>query len=103
MTYKGTVGDSTSTVGSNTLPTSNVSVGDTYAVNGAGDIIGNIEGGSGSPKKRACHVGDILIAQGTENESTGYIASGLTWSYIPAGDIDTQYSLAISTGQDPSF
>lgn len=70
MTFKGTVGTG-GTIAS--LPTSGVSVGDTYKVIAAGTYGG-----------QACKVGDLLIAQGTETD--GVITSGLSWVWVPSGD-----------------
>lgn len=79
MVYKGTVGGSSATV--STLPTSGVSIGDTYMVAVAGNY--------GS---HACDVGDLLIATGTE--TNGVITGNITWTYVPSGDdTDTQYTL----------
>lgn len=77
MVYKGTVGGTSATV--STLPTTGVSVGDTYMVALAGTY------GSHS-----CDVGDLLIATGTE--TNGIITGTITWTYVPSGDdTDTQY------------
>lgn len=75
MVYKGTL---TTT----TLPTANVSNGDTYMVAVAGGIPVTIDGTATTAK-----AGDLLVAQGTENSSTGYIpAANITWSLVPSGD-----------------
>jgi hypothetical protein len=85
MVYKGTVGSTGATVSS--LPTSNVSVGDTYKVATAGNYGGH-----------ACDIGDLLIATGTE--TSGVISSGLTWTYVPSGDdTDTHYGLSAANNQ----
>lgn len=75
MTYKGTL----SSV-KNKLPTSNVSLGDTYYVDSdmsqltaAGQTFSNL-------KK-----GDMFIAYGSEGDD-GYISGAITWHYIPAGN-----------------
>lgn len=82
MTYKGTIAATGGTVSK--LPTDNVSVGDTYLVAAT----------SGTYGGQVCRKGDLLIAQGTEDE-TGFIpAEGITWTYVPSGDdIDTTYKL----------
>ena len=82
MTYKGTVGSSGATVTS--LPTTGVKVGDTYMVKTA----------SAGPEADSVP-GDLYIASGTE--TNGVITSGLTWTYVPAGDdTDTQYTFTVS-------
>ena len=84
MVYKGTVGGASATVQS--LPTTNVSRGDTYMVASAGKY-GN----------QQCEAGDLLIATGTEG-TNGYLST-ITWTYVPSGDdIDTQYDLTVTTG-----
>lgn len=81
MVYKGTVSKDTD------LPTSSVSIGDTYKVAVAGSYDG-----------KQCRVGDILIAQvaiGSEEDSDGYIPSGkIVWDHIESGNEDTTYTLA---------
>ena len=79
MTYKGTIG------GTDSLPTNNVKLGDTYMVG---------EAGAGVQGSRA---GDLLIAVGTEG-SDGYItAATLDWTLVPAGnDPDTTYTFSVA-------
>ena len=90
MTYKGTVGNSQSTVGGNSLASvTQVSVGDTYMVNEDSSII--VQSGS-TTANLSCHVGDLLIAQGTEATDSNYIVSDFSWSVIPAGQVDTTYT-----------
>lgn len=82
MRYKGTVGGTGATVSN--LPTSGVTIGDTYMV-AAGGTYGAHE----------CEVGDLLIATGTE--TNGVITSGLAWTYVPSGDdTDTQFELQLA-------
>lgn len=83
MRYKGTVNGTTK------LPSSNVSVGDTYMVSETG-IYGEAE--------QIAVIGDLFIAVGAENSETGYIDGEITWTHIPSGnesyiDNDTKYSL----------
>lgn len=86
MTYKGTVGGTSSTV--TTLPSSGVKVGDTYKVATKGSYGGH-----------SCDVGDLLIATGTE--TNGVISTGLTWTYVPSGDdTDTQHNISVVDGDD---
>lgn len=94
MTYKGPV-DSAS------LPT-DVSIGDTYMASASFDIklgAGNIISSTG--EDQTVKVGDLFIATGTEDASTGKItASTLKWTYIPAGDdsqTDTVYTYSLNT------
>lgn len=77
MTYKGTIGGAVAT-----LPSSNVSCGDTYMVATA-----SFEAGSIKAKN-----GDLLIAVGEEG-ADGYIPSnGITWTHVPSGDDNFQNS-----------
>ena len=98
MTYKGTVGDAHSTVGNAVLPTSGVSIGDTYLVNADSDITTN--SGDVSSKK-----GDLYIAISSDGseDTDGHIASSkLGWTRVEAGDVDTTYRLENTTGSNPS-
>ena len=96
MVYRGTVGTGgTVTI----LPTSNVSIGDTYKV------VSNNTIAHASAYEGFCRVGDVLIATSKSNKegADGYITSSdLVWDYIPSGDdsqIDTQYfTKAITNG-----
>lgn len=86
MVYKGTVGGASATVQS--LPTTNVSRGDTYMVASAGKY-----------DNQQCEAGDLLIATGTEG-TNGYLST-ITWTYVPSGDdIDTQYELTVTNGSN---
>lgn len=67
------------------LPKSNISLGDTYIVTAKGV---SIEG-------HVCQIGDLFIANGTKEDSQGYISEGLTWIYVPAGN-DDQISVEFS-------
>ena len=98
LVYKGTIGTNDSTIGSSTLPTSNVAIGDTYLVNAGTTITGAIDGAS----SKSCHIGDLLIATGTEG-SDGFISSNLSWTHVAAGDIDTTYTLSGGTGTNPAY
>ena len=71
MVYKGTVGDTGAFAA---LPTSSVSVGDTYKFVSE-MLVGTTE----------VRVGDIAIARGTEG-SDGYISGTVSWDIIPSGD-----------------
>lgn len=87
MTYKGTIGASGATV--STLPTSGVKNGDTYVVVTRGWTSSNFTGATFEANTAAemaggTRVGDMVIAKGTE--TNGVISSGLTWTYIPAGN-----------------
>lgn len=89
MVYRGTVGAG-GTVSS--LPTSEVSAGDTYLVVGSNEIVGS--GNTG-------HAGDLFIATGTEG-ADGYLTS-ITWTYVPSGDEaehDTQYKFLIDAANN---
>ena len=71
MVYKGTVGDTGSIAA---LPTTNVSVGDTYKFVEQ-MVVGTSE----------VRIGDVAIARGTEG-SDGYISGTISWDIIPSGD-----------------
>lgn len=68
MVFKGTI-DAT-----HALPTSEIRVGDTYKVAAAGTY-----------NSQQAYIGDLFIAQGTEDTTTGYISSELSWAYVPSG------------------
>ena len=74
MSYKGTVGHNESATVQE-LPTETVSAGDTYLV-----ISETSDGGDQTGK-----AGDLFIAYGTEDSSTGYLTE-VKWSLVPAGD-----------------
>lgn len=87
MVYKGTIAASGATV--TALPTSNVSIGDTYLVAATTGTYGG----------HACRKGDLLIASGTEGTDGFLPSDGITWTYVPSGDdVDTQYSLKTAAG-----
>ena len=77
MTYKGTLGSV-----QNKLPTSNVSLGDTYYVDS--NMSSLTAGGQTYSNLKK---GDMFIAYGTEGDN-GYISGTITWHYIPAGNDD---------------
>lgn len=82
MTFKGVVGSANLV----DLPTTNVSIGDTYRV-GADQSYG--------PTNNAqyARIGDLFIATGTEDATTGYITGTINWELIPSGDdISASYS-----------
>ena len=101
MVYKGTVGTAASTLGTDTLPDGStnqkVSIGDTYAVNANNQTI--ITGTNTSGTYQA---GDLFIATSSDGtETDGYIPQAkLQWTYIPAGNIDTQYRMVHGTETD---
>lgn len=86
MTYKGTLGATNGTI--KALPTSKVSIGDTYLV------VDNIVYETGKTAKN----GDLLIAVGTEG-ADGYVTSAtLAWTYVPSGnEKDTTYKFVVDT------
>ena len=87
MVFKGDVGDTSET--NQTLPTENVSAGDTYIV--VGDTVVSGSGNFG-------HKGDLFIATGTEGDN-GYLTD-ITWIYVPAGnEIDTTYTFNFIPGK----
>lgn len=78
MTYKGTLGtDGTITA----LPTTSVSIGDSYLVSTRQTING-----------ATVYPGSLVIARGTEDTSTGYITGDITWDVVQSTqDFDTTY------------
>lgn len=85
LTYKGTVAQTSD------IPTSNVSIGDTYKVSGTSVTA------SGNTAK----TGDLIIATGTEG-SDGYITSNtLTWTVVASGaETDTTYQTKVTAGSN---
>lgn len=86
MTYQGTT---------TSIPTGNISKGDTYMVTGDSEIsvakAASYDGVAFVAKK-----GDLLIATGDEDASTGYITT-VKWSFVPSGndeERDTTYTWA---------
>ena len=71
MKYKGTVDGKSD---SKPLPTTDVRVGDTYKATAEFDLNG-----------QHVYIGDLLIASGVEDTTTGIITSDLAWDYVPAG------------------
>ena len=81
LTYKGTI------TSSSDLPTAQVSNGDTYKYSGQNAI--TVNGNTVNP-------GDLLIATGSEDPDTGYIASP-TWTVVASGaETDTHYDLKVA-------
>lgn len=78
MTYKGTLGtDGTISV----LPTTNVSVGDSYLISTRQTI-----------NSSTVYPGSLIIARGTEDPATGYITGNITWDIVQSTqDSDTTY------------
>lgn len=97
MVYKGTIGTSASTLGTNTLPNGStnqkVSIGDTYAVDANNQTI------TGTGISGTYQAGDLFIAASSDgSETDGYIPQAkLQWTYIPAGNVDTQYKVVYGT------
>lgn len=84
MTFKGTVGDAAG-VGSSSLPTSGVSVGDVYMVSGHLEVTSSLVADGNMPEGNTAQSGDLFVATGTEGNN-GVISSGLKWHYVPSGD-----------------
>lgn len=99
MHYMGTVNGSTTN-----LPTTNVRNGDTYKNIGEGatylinSAIGDFILIDGTRANTIdVEMGDLFIATGTEDATTGYITGKISWSYVPSGnDLDSQYELTTS-------
>ena len=78
MVYKGTLGKD-GTIAA--LPTTNVSIGDTYLVANPTTV-----------GTTMVYPGGLLIARGTEDKSTGYITGTITWDVVQSTkDADTTY------------
>lgn len=85
MVYKGTLGKA-GTV--ETLPTTNICVGDTYLT--AEDVTIN---------EHTVHVGSLVIARGTEDDSGFITADTLVWDIVESTqNTDTQYSFQAIEG-----
>lgn len=86
MVYKGTLGKA-GTV--ETLPKSNISIGDTYLA--AEDVTIN---------EHTVHAGSLIIARGTEDPSSGFITTDtLVWDIVESTqDSDTHYSFQTIEG-----
>ena len=85
MVYKGTVGTGGTVT---TLPTSEVSAGDTYMTKTAGTYAGH-----------SCGIGDLLIATGTEGDDV-YLTT-INLNYVPYdNDTDNHYELNVAAGTD---
>jgi hypothetical protein len=94
MTYRGPTSQGSP------LPTSEVSVGDTYKAVDKGTFSDKnlhfLSAKNANTNSIDYEIGDLFIATGVENTSTGYIDAGnIVWSHIPAGDnTDTTYELS---------
>lgn len=89
MTYKGTIGNSSSGATLTALPTVNVKNGDTYVIISNGLTSANFTGATfetatQTELAKGTNIGDMFIAKGTE--SNGAIGDDLTWTYIPSGN-----------------
>lgn len=94
MVFKGEVSD---TINLPYYDTSEVSVGDTYIVSGAGTI----KDANAKTIKTNAKVGDLFIANSSTTETDGKIVADIEWVYVPAGNDDLYtYSSAVS---DSSF
>lgn len=86
LTYRGTVASTSE------IPTTEVEIGDTYKVSAAnsGIKINNVD----------AKLGDLIIATGTEDTTTGYITSStLQWTLVAGGtDDDTTYETKVTAG-----
>lgn len=86
MTYKGTIGTNGTGHNGNSLPTTNVRIGDTYKV--LASFTATVNG-------QTTKEGDVIIARSTtgKENANGYIDStNLAWDLIPSGNEDTTYS-----------
>lgn len=93
MHYMGTVNGSTSN-----LPTANVKNGDTYKNIADGqEYLGSFINVDGKDVTTiTAEMGDLFIATGTEDATTGYITGTIKWSYVPSGDdLDSKYEFSV--------
>ena len=81
MVFKGEVSD---TINLPYYNNSEVSVGDTYIVSGAGTI----KDANAKTIKDNAKVGDLFIANSSTAESDGKIVADIEWVYVPAGNDD---------------
>ena len=103
MTYMGTLDGNKalpSGTATNETDTYNlVCIGDTWKVSTAAKRYtrdgkyATIEGTLPTGSTEWAQKGDLFIAQGTEDDETGYIKSNLTWDHVPSGD-DTSTTYA---------
>ena len=87
LTYKGTV------AANSDLPeaSNGVHIGDTYKVNAENSGI-TING-------KAAHLGDLLIATGTEDSNGNITSSTLTWTLVQGNsETDTTYNMKVDAG-----
>ena len=102
MTYKGTIAKQGKTSTVHTLPTTEVRNGDTYVVTSEGMTATDVGGTiieTGSELTNGTRIGDMFIASGAENASTGYITN-VQWTYIPSGNdsaAEFTYTSAVTT------
>ena len=93
MTYRGTIG-ATRTLGQ--VQNAGVQIGDTYLLDGQVNGI-NTDGNSNA----TAHIGDMIIARGTEDTNGNITTSTLVWDIIPSGDdlhTDTHYTFKATNG-----
>ena len=99
MTYRGSIGanQAGAVFASPNEDNMNVSIGDVFRIVGSGLTLSSTRSSSGSAIQ--LDDGDILIAKGTEDPTTGYITSStLQFDYIPSGDdIDHTYAVGSVT------
>ena len=86
MTYKGTIGSTNSTIGSANLPTTDVSIGDTYLADQTFSI--------GQTKVPA---GGLIIAKakdGASEDANGHLAAAdIEWTVVSGNSTDTTYTI----------
>ena len=95
MVYKGTVGSNDSTLKGSNLPSTGVSIGDTYKVDLKGRYAGSF----------SCEPGDLLIAiakEGYAEDEDGFLpVGGVTWTHVPSGnDYDATFSFKANTANN---
>ena len=98
MRYRGTVGyidnDHTGSYADSIENMAAPSVGDTFKIVGNNTVLPAAKNAA-SGETVTLKEGDIIIAMGTEDPTTGAITSGLMYDVIPAGnETDSQYNLA---------
>lgn len=96
LVYKGTVGTGGSASQVGVEGVSSASIGDTFMANSNFDLPAS---NSATGAQIAVKKGDLLIAKGTEDPTTGLITGTITYDVVPSGnDHDTTYTLTDNSG-----
>ena len=94
MTYKGVIGSTSGAAAATPSGITSAELGDTFKIAEAMTLDAAL---STSGQSVSLKVGDLLIAQGTEDPTTGKITSStLKFDYIPSGD-DTDHTYGVAS------